>query len=49
MEGAQPLAGAAGEAHASFPVRAADVLFGGAADVQPRRHAAEGLLTAAYG
>jgi hypothetical protein len=41
-QGAQSLAGAAGEAHASFPVRAADVLSGGAADVRPQRHAAEG-------
>jgi hypothetical protein len=35
-QGAQPLTGAAGElreAHASFPVRAVDVLSGGAADV----------------
>jgi hypothetical protein len=42
-QGAQPLAGAAGEAHASFPVRAVDVLSEGAADVRPQRHAAEGL------
>jgi hypothetical protein len=34
-QGAQSLAGAAGEAHASFPERAADVLTGGAADVRP--------------
>jgi hypothetical protein len=39
------LAGAAGEAHASFPVRAADVISGGASDVraQAQRHAADGL------
>jgi hypothetical protein len=42
-QGAQPLAGAAGEAHASFPVRAANVDSGSAADVRPQRHAAEGL------
>jgi hypothetical protein len=39
----QTLAGAAGEAHASFPVRAVDVLSGGEADVRPQRHAAEGM------
>jgi hypothetical protein len=42
-QGAQPPAGAAGEAHASFPVRAADVVSGGAADIRSQRHAAEGL------
>jgi hypothetical protein len=34
---------------ASFPVRAADVLPGGAADVRSQRHAAEGLQPMGYG
>jgi hypothetical protein len=45
-QGAQPVAGAAGEAHTSFPVRALaqPIYFSrGAADVRPQRHAAEGL------
>jgi hypothetical protein len=41
--------GAAGKAHASFPVRAVDVLSGGAADVRPQRHAAEGLQSMGEG
>jgi hypothetical protein len=31
------------ESAREFPVRAVDVLFGGAADVRPQRHAAERL------
>jgi hypothetical protein len=47
-QGAQPLAGTACEAHVSFPVCAANVFSGGAADVRPQRHAAEGLQPMAY-